>query len=1162
MDWDSVFFRIFGNVMSTDRAVREAAENELAHVSEQESNLLLYLLQYCTRNHSGLLGPSPDPSVARNVFVSKLGAAIRFRNVVTKSDWNRNPYFTEVCKGAVRATIVQLLCQPHVEDKIRKQLAAATKSLVTYDYLTGLWSELPGYLNAVLTAVVPATGLPTVAGLYSLFGMLTVARHTCKVYENPTLVTPRATDEFASFMVPLLLQLSQRLLQIATQTVSSIDLHCAVSRPTLLCLGEFAGMCSGCQRLVLKCLSSIILPRWPLVLCEVQRAQTLFGHVGELWTFFCASLLPLFDVLLRSAAEGMRSQQAADDAVRFDPQWKLGKWVGKVSDRLIELLSVPSHCEKRARASAKAFLDSGFSSNVASAAISCILWHDDRDKSGRFLTSKLLVLCIEIVEHLVVFEPAYTGVVVRHVEQLLTAVLPARLSFTLWDEELWTSNPEEYVRQLSDPRGDLFNPKIASMSLIVSLCIPSKPFHRNDLLFHYINQLLHVLQNHAQQQHHESHRAVDGCLFAITNLKRCLSTADFGDDKVEWLLVTYVSPLLSSSCGFLRARAVFTLSQFAGIAWAHVKENFYEILRRVLAMLDDPETPVRIQAASSLSRFIRLEISRPVVTPCIATIVEKYFALMRQADHDGVIRTLRKTIKFYGDTLTTWAVQLCGMLVNQFWNLHLQIQHRRGEIEQEIDRNKEGAEADGDGEDGTMQGDVADVLQAGDELIATLETLVECVPTHHDTTTMVRLQEVIVPMLVSLMELRNEGAFGFMDSVLQLLTTLISRSLAVAPVTWTVVETLHRLVEDGATDYFSQLLAPLDNLLSVDPRTFCCSSVTQSGAVPAKMVLVMCQKVLHATHLRCREIAAVPCVADAILLHIKQLTIGAAQPTVAYFRDELVVPFVSMALGALGSSTVTVRTLKVLFAGNVLSAMWAMPHDTVALLVSMNALEFFFASYVALLSEPEVLHVLREYDCHLFVLAVSEVMLVPDAAGCVVSLLQSPLLAHLVKTSATRYEGEIKARKEDKFTGSDVEWDEDDEDTDSEGGFEADEEGLDDDELIMDEEPDDEIEDDDKFREVLAAAAAHREADLDEDPDENLLDDDDFTSPIDDLSPWQHFYDASLRVINSGPSPLSQWLSQHTELAAAMHGAAVLWHERFAMRQASAEKKQSIALTT
>ncbi|KPI88638.1 hypothetical protein ABL78_2242 [Leptomonas seymouri] len=1074
-------FQIFSATLSPDKTTRQSAEETLAQIAEGDPHFVLHLLEHACQS----------PAVCEHNFQTNCVAtssvlhagAIRFRNEVGRSDWNRNPHCSEDDRARVRELIVPLQCQPHVSEAVRRQLLAATVEIINVDY-PARWPQLLPQLTSLIEQ-----SMSTLRGLYEtntshtrelnddiivlmlsqLRGCLGVLRGCCKLYEDPLKVDAEAADAFADQLAPSLVGLMEfltkrwqgELTELAEHGVSATSSGAAIAAPFRFS-SEIEGL-GHCMRLTLKCIFSLFASRWPACLCEVTVLDYLYDTcVVKPIQVFQQIVLPVSQGRLEQALHhpgetGMTTSQLRGDhfeAFQQSPTFKLLKWVLSVAYKLTQEFASPKSCERRCREVAKYF-SAQYLLPTVEAALSLVRWHA---MPLLTLTSKAYILALEVLTVAVDHKSAYVRVLHPHAEELMTTLLFPRLAFTAEDEELWDDNPEEYVRKQTNPAGDLYSAKVVSTSLLMSLAVGAKKFHDKELfpslVSFLLNQLRAYVETAAQASGNaadlytpvnEAARRVDAALYCLYQFKKLLLAMHFGDDKLEYVLTTFTVPVVQYRLGFLRARAVLVLSTFApSMKWSS-PQAYQQALQPVLGLLNDPEAPVRVQACVCFSRLVCHPYARDIINSCIAELIQHYFNVMRMMDNEAVVRTLRKTISFYKDTLSQWALELTEMLVNHFAVVLERVRSKYNAVESMDTSTGGGKETetflDDDG--------FADVLMAADELLETLTTLVKALP--ESTTTLaarqaaamaaramdpgsftaplpstalptltpeasqqdifVQIQLRVAPMLFVILSHQGGSSYGFMDPALSLLTTLIARSPAVAPPMWKVLWCLyHLIVRGGAVDYIQQLLPPTDNFVSVEPASFLYGSLAElaleplpsivpaedAAKTPAQLVFGMCAAVLTSTSLREREVAAVPRMFDALLQNAwaaKQSSgAAAACAAIASPPSAALVQYIArQALTTAGTRTHQCSTFRVLLANNIFSCFIADASITLAVLEELHVTRAFFEQYVLLLAQDvtvdggdePLLGLLRSYDCSLFVYALVSCLrcLAAGAAG-------------------------------------------------------------------------------------------------------------------------------------------------------------------------------------
>ncbi|KAG5509550.1 hypothetical protein JKF63_06255 [Porcisia hertigi] len=1084
-------FLIFTATLSPDKATRQSAEDALAKLADEDPHFILHLLELACCS----------PTVCSNTFhvglpataSALLASAIRFRNEVGRSDWNRNPKCSVEVKGRVREYVVSLQCQPHVSEAVRRQLLAATVEVMSVDFperWPDLLSQLTGLLNQSMTALRglldhSKSTTPEFDGnvicmmLQQLKGSLGVLRGCCKIYEDPLKVDADEADAFARDFSPLLLSLMELLSRRWEHELSVLASHSAqvATSGTALtapfCFSAEMEALAHCMRLSLKCVLSLFSSRWPACLCEVSALDRLYvACVVTPLQAFQQVVLPLcqarLEKALRHPAEtGMSVAQLRGDHFtdfQQSPMFTLLKWVMHIAYKLTQEFASPKSCERRCRTVAKYFT-SQYLLPTAEVALALVRWHAG---SPVALTSKAYILALEVLTLAVDQKAVYASVLHPSAEELMTVLLFPRLAFTAGDEELWNDNPEEYVRKQSSPAGDMYSAKVASASLLMSLAVGTKKFHDKSLFSSLMSFLLNQLQAYVDAAAAatsssadlytpamEAARRIDATLYCFYNFKKVLLAMHFGDDKLEYVLSTFTVPVMQYPLGFLRARAVLVLSTFApSLQWSS-PEAYQHTLQPVLRLLNDSEVPVRVQACVCFSRLVCHPFARDIINPCIAELIQHYFNVMRMMDNEAVVRTLRKTISFYKNTLSQWALELTEMLVNHFAVVLERVTTKYKALESMTTSIPQATGLSGKDDVFLDDDGFADVLMAADELLETLTTLVRALPESATTVAarhaaadllakvsgaapssspssaapcpssealqhdiFVHIQLRVAPMLFVILGHQGGSSYGFMDPALSLLTTLLARSPAVAPPMWKVLWCLYQLVtRGGAVDYILQLLPPIDNFVSVEPVSFLYGRLAElareplpaavpaeeAAQTPAQLVLGMCEAVLASTSLREREVSAVPKLFDVLVQcsWASSAAVAATASASVEVAQALVQSVAQKALTTAGTRPQSSATFRVLLANNIFSCLIADAPSTVAVLHNLQAIRPFLEQYISLLglsvsidgSEETVLSLTRGYDRSLFVHAIVSCLraLAANTVGAGAAELQSSL---------------------------------------------------------------------------------------------------------------------------------------------------------------------------
>nr|CCC95023.1 conserved hypothetical protein [Trypanosoma congolense IL3000] len=1186
---------IFTATLSADKVVRNQAESTLTDLSA-DPNFVPHLIKFsCHDLHNAGVA-------AQN---AQHAAAIRVRNVLSNSNWNDNQYFTEEVKVAVRECIVPLQCSSHVPDAVRRQLLAATQDIISYDY-PDRWPTLMLQPMTILQGCInilssggdsPSTPLYTTA-VTQLRAVLGVFLACCKHHDNPINVDAEAVDGFADVAVPLFTPLVELLGRLWTQETFG------QSQGSDACTFEISPqhtVLSECLHIVFKCLYTLTSSRWPRFLCKIPEMERFcricvvqpLGAVHD-------TLLPLYRQRMSIGIDDIDGREGELFAeTNESPVWRFLKWLMKLSLQLVQDLMFPKRCETRVRNAAKYFC-SHILPCIVQQSFQLVRWH----ATPRHVTSKAYIIGLEIITAAVEHRATYSDIVAPNTEELLTQLLFPRFAFSLADEELWSANPVEYVRRQADPAGDLYSARIVSANLMLALTASTHSFSDTTTMAHFMQFILQQLSTYSSGAacgDAAATRVVDASLFAIFQFAGVLDVAEFGSDKIEWLLMEYVVPATTYPAGVLRARGVLVLSAYSRkVKWSS-PQAYQRVVGAVLPLLQDADVPVRIQACTVLAPLICHPSALEVVTPCIAEVIQHYFTAMRVMDNESVVRTLRKTIAYYRGTLSQWALELVDMLVQCFEGLYgrtASTEHADAVLDSlDAEAGKKRSKAFS-----LSEGDVTDTIMAADEVLDTLITVVRSLPQEQGTSTVVdpasnlllRIQHRIAPILYSVLAQESGSSFGFMDAALMLLTTTLSKSTSISPGTWTLLLCLHRLISLGSADYFSQMLPPLDNFVCVAPQLFLSTPMSELCEVPtfaagfahltpAQVVSVMCDAVLSGgSDLRLCELAAVPKIYDSLLQNlwaVKRKEECASRVSVANGLAQYVTQTAVRVLGDEMCRKKPRSAFVVLFVNSIFSAILADTELTVSSLHSAGALTPLIENYIGLVRRKEVSNMLRSYDRRLFVLAVTsltEIALTLDSqlSACVGELLcgifQSSVLMDYSVAESTMIMQEVEKRKSGEI--DEDEWSDGFDDDDDDSALVCGEDEEDDDESDVSEEgygdsdnssnDGSPLQKDEHLKSLLMAAAAARGDavgdDGEDDDDAHLFDEGDFVSPIDVCNPWMLLLDAVNHIVSSdqAPNPLFQTMKNSAvqQQLLRIHKVSDMMVELMALREASTRK--------
>ena len=943
VDFDSLFDNIFRGTLSQDKNQREQAEEQLSTMAQSSPHTALKMFHYA-------IGPCPDASASPDaafVVALRLAAATRLKNLVCRSSWSRTGYFTPEGKRELMALLIPALCRPDLDKRIAALLVLCLKSVVSYEWPTN-WEELIPQVYITLDAALAASPSTEVEG-------------TAQV----------RSIQAAALAIRIC---AQRAFGVTDGSVADSKLADALSEGALPRMCRILALVanysqtpnvSACQHIALKAIFSLIEQQLPKTLCD---PSTFDGFYGSLVTMTQKGQEHLGTIAeqAKQPQQGTTVTVISEDAVQRDPNlspfFKMLKWLWNIHQRMIFEYQDIKSTEKRARAATKVFLGQ-YAEQVLQLALQLMQWHDGvviAPNSGTKLATKAYMNAMDFLQGCVL-SPPLKQAVMNVASTVLSQLIVPRLAVTAEDHELMRSDPEEYVRRQNSPSHDLMSTKRIGLSVVTDYLLLFEK-ERSPMLGQFLSLIAQRLAAN------ESPVEVDAMMYFIAHLPKSLHNSCLPHDQMEPTLTRLIVPHLTSQHGFLRAKAVMVLARFVSIPWSN-PQVLQQITTTVLGLLNDPELPVRMQAAASFKYFVAHADTRAVIEPNVVAIVQQYFQIMSLMDSESTIRTLNKVIKRYGNSLAVWAVDLCRLLIQRFATMQNTVARHRESGYDGVDLNTHSKEDDG------LAIELNDSLGAMEELFFVLMTLVKAVPKDRGDIFVALQQELNGLFYAALSRSMHMGID--IDSVLELLTLLIGRSSQIDPGTWKLFPALHQVLLDGADDYLGELLAPIDNLISVDPMTFF-GLAGENQAAPGQMPVylgLLCEMIqrvisVHASRrLSERVLSSAVKAIDLIYLAARALLDGKQETaaTATFIAQSVTPPLLNLTLQLLYERPKATNGLKVLLANNFLLGIAFEPTSALDVLEQKGAVQIFAQTYSGLARQKET--TLRFFDHQVFLIA-------------------------------------------------------------------------------------------------------------------------------------------------------------------------------------------------
>ncbi|EKX49114.1 hypothetical protein GUITHDRAFT_56057, partial [Guillardia theta CCMP2712] len=476
--------------------------------------------------------------------------------------------------------------------------------------------------------------------------------------------------------------------------------------------------------------------------------------------------------------------------------WKCKRWSAKILHRLFEKYGSPKVAEKQfgANRAGEVQLSQAFHNELANRFLQLFMQLLAKKADGVFLPESLVVEGLHFID--IAITLAITWKLLKpNCMALISHVLFPMICFDEEDEELWTSDPQEFIRKTYDFLEDYSSQRSVACSLVVNLCKK----RTKTTLIPTIEFCISHMKSYAEGGGNA--RLKDGALYCIGSLAGALQEQKMAaqyEGHVRDMLVKYAIPELKSSKGHLRSRAAWTLSQYVDTILKD-PSCFQSVLGEIINMLQDAELPVRFQAAIALRLFIydmdegaaRTGVL-PLLSGFLPQLLDKLFGLIDEVGSDELIASLEILIECFEDEMAPYAQQLCQRLSEHFLRL---------------------TSSEGEGED--------DAAIAASQCCSAIKTLLDSIKKtpelYHS------LEPNLVPLLAKVLSPDSTGDYvymEFMEEFLEILTYLTYYSPTISEGVWSLFPLLTKSFFDWAFDYLSNINLPLDNYISRSTTVF------------------------------------------------------------------------------------------------------------------------------------------------------------------------------------------------------------------------------------------------------------------------------------------------------------------------------------------------------
>lgn len=452
--------------------------------------------------------------------------------------------------------------------------------------------------------------------------------------------------------------------------------------------------------------------------------------------------------------------------------WKCKKWSLHLLARIFERYGSPNSVQKEYKDFASWYINT-----FSYAVIQTIIKILEQYALGQYVSPRVMQQALNYLNTAVLHSMTWK-MLKNDMMTVVEKIIFPLMCHSDEDEEMWAADPCEYIRMKFDIFEEYVSPVSASQNLLHSLCKK-----RRDMLQKTMAFVVDVLNKPQPEP-----RAKDGVLHMVGSIADVLNKKPLYQDQMEQLLAVYVFPQFSCPQGFLRARACWTLNHFANIEFKN-PANIIAATQAVLHCITaDCDLPVKVEASLCLQSLLHSQpASREVVRPHVAVLTHELVNLIRLTENEDVMEVLQKIVYLFPDDLVPIAVDLTNHLAETF---HALVDS--GETEED------------------------EKISAAMAILSTIDTVLTMMDEQKEV--IARLEPIVVNIILKIFERNTQELY---EEATTLLSTITAD--AVSNESWRVFQTLYVVFKRDGMDYFTDMMSPIHNYVTVDPDRFIAS---------------------------------------------------------------------------------------------------------------------------------------------------------------------------------------------------------------------------------------------------------------------------------------------------------------------------------------------------
>nr|SZF06517.1 importin-7 isoform X1 [Psoroptes ovis] len=450
------------------------------------------------------------------------------------------------------------------------------------------------------------------------------------------------------------------------------------------------------------------------------------------------------------------------------PWYKSKKWALHIIVRIFERYGPSKGQSKEYKQFGRWYMET-FSVGI----IQVILKMLDQYNQKVYLPQRVLQQAINYLNTCV--EHIYTWKILKpNISQIIEKVIFPLLCYTEEDDELWQTDPAEYVRKKFDFFEDYVSPVSAAQQFLCTCCKK-----RKDMLKNTIGFAIQILNSNVSTSQYK-----DGALHMLGSVSDIMLKKKMYHQQINDMLAGHVFPFFNSDHPFLRARAAWILHFFEDFEFENQVTLCQAINCLQYALIHDKELPVKVQAAISLQILIvNQEKTRPLIEPNLDTIIIECLNIVKISHNDDVSSGLQRLICAFGEKILPIAAKIVSSLV---------------EILESILKTND------ENNDATIT------------IMGSLNTIDTVLMLIDDQETLSAIEPIAMK---NVMMILDENLKELYEECFNIVTTLTDKKISNDM--WKIYEYIYKIsMSEEGPEYFADMMPALHNLITVDPDAF------------------------------------------------------------------------------------------------------------------------------------------------------------------------------------------------------------------------------------------------------------------------------------------------------------------------------------------------------